>query len=48
MVKLIGGTTEDITIPSTSAIFSPLWVKRLLSRIPYSSEVMVRLVEMRQ
>ena len=48
MVKLMVGTTLEITMPSTSSGFTLSCANMFISRMPYSSDVFDRLVEMRQ
>ena len=48
MVKLIWGTTEDIIMPAIWLRSMPLCRIRFIMVMPYSSDVRLRLVEMRQ
>ena len=48
MVKLICGTTEEIMMPSTCSGEMWLCANRFISRMPYSSEDMLRSVDTRQ
>ena len=48
MVKLTGGTTLDSIMPVTWSGLSPALRNRLVTSMPYSSLVLLRLVESRQ